>query len=786
MRNWKKLFYIILVLTIFLIKQSHALILPVIDEKPIIDGEKENIWEKGLILNLKDKKGNTTPETKVYFFSDGLSLYLFFYCEEPDISKLIVKEKDNDGNVGADDSVEIFIQPETDTNRYFEIVINPNGVIYDKYFSPFITEWTSKAQVKTSIGSNNYTVEISLPISSLIFDKEKKTWNFNLGRNRRRTSQYFSLKGESNIRMYHYTYYRLKEWEQLSLSEINFEKIVPSPDFSFPKPFYDKNRLNNLSQGLKWIKREKIRLYTGWPTDTWKRSPNWYIYKFLDKIAESKFNMVTLGCSFKGENPYTFRDAILAAIYANKLGLRVVFHLGGISYITHTFPQIERYRDVRRVWGRIEYKYFCCPLDEKLWQKDIEEPLNKIFELEDKEGIKVFTGCHFDLEFFMWCSICTCDFCFNNFLKDKKIKENIEREKRIDYLVENSLVDEYSKWQEEKIAEILSKIEKKIHKRRPNFLFCFYPWYFEYRPHYEKSIITRAVLKGLGRKDVPVIGWDDQTHCSGYSGNSYWIKKALEFTSSYLGYEPLHLFSINYTALPEDIYTPDKAANEYYLLVSASAGAIGYGEIRTGKGMWETHLPYWPEFKKAHERLLKEKIIETIDLPKPNKNKLKKLDRLKEKLEKQQIESWLKEAGDAFLYFDPEQKQEEQGNKIFLIKKTECYRGCDYIHNGTKGKYTFKIKDIEKIKNAKLKIKGNAQANQDNAIIVIKVNDKEISKQIWGKSNEKEFIIPNSLLEPKTNVEICYFNGDDYTKTYFDINFLLKEIILEIEKYSTI
>lgn len=134
------------------------------------------ISKKPILLNLQKVSGEGEGvESRVGVSTDGGNLFFKFDCKEPYIKNIKTEKRENDTEIWGDDSVEIFIQTDIEkTGEYFHIVVNTVGKIYDKFLSPSIIEWDSKAEVKTEIKEDGYIINVKLPIESLKFSSDKK------------------------------------------------------------------------------------------------------------------------------------------------------------------------------------------------------------------------------------------------------------------------------------------------------------------------------------------------------------------------------------------------------------------------------------------------------------------------------------------------------------------------------------------------------------------------------------------------------------------------------------
>lgn len=143
---------------------------------PIIDGDLSD-WKTPFIgpFVKHDSGQKATQETYVSLSWDSQNLYLGFRCMD---SKIMGSARTHDYPIyKMDDLVEIFIDPDGDSQNYLEIGVNAFSTNYD-YLINCVTEacggWKTDSsfdllQLETfnKVNKDGYTVEIKIPFSSL-------------------------------------------------------------------------------------------------------------------------------------------------------------------------------------------------------------------------------------------------------------------------------------------------------------------------------------------------------------------------------------------------------------------------------------------------------------------------------------------------------------------------------------------------------------------------------------------------------------------------------------------
>ncbi|NQZ70479.1 MAG: carbohydrate-binding family 9-like protein [Lentisphaeria bacterium] len=160
--------------------------IPKTKKAPTIDGKLDDeAWKNAATWNdiypyNKSKKGG--PKTTWKITWDDKNLYFAFDCKDTDVT---AKKRKRDGHIYQDDCVEIMIMPEFKFRTYWEIIIAPNGSVYDSVQCKNVNQWGLHADTKLTLPGlkhaqvidgtiNNpkdvdkgYTVEVAVPFSAL-------------------------------------------------------------------------------------------------------------------------------------------------------------------------------------------------------------------------------------------------------------------------------------------------------------------------------------------------------------------------------------------------------------------------------------------------------------------------------------------------------------------------------------------------------------------------------------------------------------------------------------------
>lgn len=164
---------------------------------PVIDGKlDEACWNNASESSVFHEAGK--PETmapvetsiKILYTEDAL--YFGIRCDEPQLDKLkaSVMKNNNAALLWGDDTVELFLKPDTvSAGKYFHFMINPLGTYAAEYFTGAkvpASLFNGGFQTKTLRGQNYWSLEAVIPFAGLSLDsKTSGTWAFNVARTRR-------------------------------------------------------------------------------------------------------------------------------------------------------------------------------------------------------------------------------------------------------------------------------------------------------------------------------------------------------------------------------------------------------------------------------------------------------------------------------------------------------------------------------------------------------------------------------------------------------------------------
>ena len=162
---------------------------------PTIDGHiNDAAWEQATRIDQFEQRepnpGEAVSErTIVSVCYDNNFLYFAVKCYD-DPKKITAKEMARDVSLGNDDRVQIILDTYLDHRNGYWFQIGPRGSIGDALISEngasMNKEWDALWTGKSSINSEGWEAELSIPFKTIGFDPEKTVWGMKLIRNIKR------------------------------------------------------------------------------------------------------------------------------------------------------------------------------------------------------------------------------------------------------------------------------------------------------------------------------------------------------------------------------------------------------------------------------------------------------------------------------------------------------------------------------------------------------------------------------------------------------------------------
>ena len=167
-------------------------------EAPAIDGLLDDAaWSKAKVIDEfyqldPDSGAPGTEKTELRILYDNENLYVGIYNYDREPHLISNTQRGRDGNLGADDSVRIYLDPLNSRRNSYFFEVNAAGAKQDALIqnnSDFFKEWNTIWTAKVQIVDDGWIVEMSLPFRNFAFDPEKPDWVFELFRTIKRKGE---------------------------------------------------------------------------------------------------------------------------------------------------------------------------------------------------------------------------------------------------------------------------------------------------------------------------------------------------------------------------------------------------------------------------------------------------------------------------------------------------------------------------------------------------------------------------------------------------------------------
>jgi hypothetical protein len=162
---------------------------PQVEKTPAINGNLndkcwENTPESGPFQIFKSTQKTSTTKFKIC--RDSSWLYFGITCQNANMKDVELKNRDYNGPIHEDDSVEIFLDPGTEGRLYYHFLLNFGNIRADRMLTvnkgqdlSWRIPWRSAVQVD----KNGWTAEIAVPLSIMINYGDLADAKFNICRN---------------------------------------------------------------------------------------------------------------------------------------------------------------------------------------------------------------------------------------------------------------------------------------------------------------------------------------------------------------------------------------------------------------------------------------------------------------------------------------------------------------------------------------------------------------------------------------------------------------------------
>jgi len=198
-RECRPTFFLFLLLFVFVSVQPNLAAssvatpgkIPNVSVPPVIDGKLDDTtWKKAFVIKSFTGRNGTgiSETTTAYLLYDNDNLYVAFFCAESRMAEIQSDISVPDGPVYEDDCVEVFLDVDHNQKKFYHLMVNPEGTLYDAETVAGKTrlsnlKWRSRAQVGSASGKDFWTVEMAIPFDSMGVRPQNGTiWGMNLCR----------------------------------------------------------------------------------------------------------------------------------------------------------------------------------------------------------------------------------------------------------------------------------------------------------------------------------------------------------------------------------------------------------------------------------------------------------------------------------------------------------------------------------------------------------------------------------------------------------------------------
>ncbi len=774
---------------------------PPISSPPHLDGVLEDAaWSNAWTGTLQARDpGMKVEPTKVYVAHDGQQLYVAFNCSEPTPEKIRADCKENGGPVYSDDVVEIFLNPTTFTNQYLHFAVNSLGTQTERGFRNdgqriyLRSGWSAGAKVH----ADRWIAEMAIPFAELGLGEATPTiWTANFCRVRRPSGLEASVwQGGFN---------QPATWAKIEFKDFNFAKFEGAGRFRTTveaplPPVYQTELSDELAPRLRWLKTDRLRMFFGWPISTTPRVPGEFTTRdrTLDRIVDGGFNAVSLGGRVaRSEDPWMAWIGMRAMVQAWQRGLHVFADCGYLWGLEFPLPDPPPIRKMNQR-GETDFhspiyrsdNFLISPLDMRPWQLGFNRAADAYAYANELGLPDLLEGVYLDDEpLYHQQEYDHSDEAFGAYFQAGGMRATIPPpEERHGWLLKQQALSDFQRFQEQEDARRIQQVADAFYERRPEALVFVYNYMKE-------EWADRAWVKALSSPRRPTILMDDQTYYTGHSGAPQRVPEGIKATRALLGHEPMYCGAIlPVIDPPYPAMSPDRAAQETCLLTRVANGSIVYSQQRRGEDMYDTHLPYWPGWRKTFDSLQRAGIIQIVPVAPRSKKQVRRADAALAKLDAWAKENWFKvwtpqPRWRHIFYTDPPAVRAQRENATIFTKKlfgqspekqsaTEVPNYLSPCHS-LRYSFTLPAEFVGKQGTFSIKLKPREPAQTHLQIVV---NDVWLPLQGPNIHDSVTLSLPTSLLLPTNSIEIAYFYGNSIYRTIFDHWIELHELSLEIK-----
>jgi hypothetical protein len=168
----------------------------------VLDGRmRESVWataDSAILTEVEPAQGGIPRErTVVKVLANGDVFVFGIRCDDPDPGAITSFSRARDSDLSAEDYVRIVLDPFLNEQSGYVFDVNPSGARFDALISEQAqrlgarenASWDTIWEAATARSSNGWSVEIRIPVKSLLYKPGLSEWGFNVQRRVQRTQQ---------------------------------------------------------------------------------------------------------------------------------------------------------------------------------------------------------------------------------------------------------------------------------------------------------------------------------------------------------------------------------------------------------------------------------------------------------------------------------------------------------------------------------------------------------------------------------------------------------------------
>lgn len=171
---------------------------PSISTPPVIDGDlSDPVWQQAArIDNFRQTQpvlnADPSERTVAWFAYDADNIYVAIRAYDSDPAAVIATELRRDGDLDANDQVQVYFDTFADRRNAFFFATNASGALVDGKIENnenFNSQWNGIWDSKSRLDEEGWTVEMVIPVKTLSFDPDNDQWGLEVVRRIRRKNE---------------------------------------------------------------------------------------------------------------------------------------------------------------------------------------------------------------------------------------------------------------------------------------------------------------------------------------------------------------------------------------------------------------------------------------------------------------------------------------------------------------------------------------------------------------------------------------------------------------------